>query len=754
VVSAQHKGRTTTYQLLRYSFPVQLFFVQLKKTPVLLLFWLLLFAISGGAVGSGYGIHLLFMDPEYLGQTGLPAHFLVGFACGGFIIAYNISSYVHHAFRFPFLATLSHPFIRYVYNNTLIPLLFVGYYIFHLNHFSNEQSISTGEFLLYVCGWLAGIVAFIIPALYYFKITGTDFERSYGSALARIAEPRVRRVFMRLNRKSNKYEWITITPGKEARDWHVTTYFAGWFRLRYARPFEHYDKQVLNRVFKQNHSRAVYFQVVVVFSLIILGMFSDIKYFVIPAAASLTLLFTLYIMFTAILRTWFRGWSAVMLVFVFVTFHFIYQLPLFHSNTQIAGIDYDSKVLYNDSVLLQLAHPDLVRNDSLHTISILNQWHEKVTTADTSRPTLFLVACSGGGIRSMLWSSLVLHDLEEQSKNQLLNHTVLISGSSGGAIGAAYYRSNLFQDRNLPPDLLAADMLNPLAYSMAVNDLFFPIRSYEYQGQQYTKNRAAIFESHLVNNSKNALGGRLVDYAKAEQEAKIPMLMLTPTIVNDGRKLIISAQPSSYLIRVNEERTNCDGVEFSRLLKQNNASEMLFSSALRMSATFPFVTPLTDLPTEPAVQVIDAGMRDNYGIDNLIQFMRIYRAWLEQHVERIVIVEIRDRPKSSKIKHGNKNNVVDAWLTPVTGVYKNLFDLQDFNNTTSLQGIQQDFTIPIETIEFCLERNPGKDISLSWHLTAAEKVRVKQSLQTEANRKATVQFRNYFPEFPGSNNNK
>ena len=107
---------------LVYFFPLQLLFVHLKKNQQLLLFWIILFLAIFKGLGLKYGIPYLFLAPEYLGKLSFSSYFIVGFALGGFVTAFNISSYIMNGFRFPFLATLSKPFLKYAINNsTIIP---------------------------------------------------------------------------------------------------------------------------------------------------------------------------------------------------------------------------------------------------------------------------------------------------------------------------------------------------------------------------------------------------------------------------------------------------------------------------------------------------------------------------------------------------------------------------------------------------------------------------------------------------------
>ena len=71
--------------------------------------WLLLFGFVTQSIGSKYGVPYLFLYPEYFGKVSFWSYAILGFGLGGFITAFNLYSYTMHAYRFPFIATLSRP---------------------------------------------------------------------------------------------------------------------------------------------------------------------------------------------------------------------------------------------------------------------------------------------------------------------------------------------------------------------------------------------------------------------------------------------------------------------------------------------------------------------------------------------------------------------------------------------------------------------------------------------------------------------
>ena len=84
-------------------------------------------------------------------------------------------------------------------------------------------------------------------------------------------------------------------------------------------------------------------------------------------------------------------------------------------------------------------------------------------------------------------------------------------------------------------------------YTFVVNDLFFPWQRHRHQGERYRKDRGYMFEKALHENTDSLLYRSIGSYRQAEQQAQVPMLLFTPTILNDERRLFVGAQGFSYL---------------------------------------------------------------------------------------------------------------------------------------------------------------------------------------------------------------
>jgi hypothetical protein len=221
-------------------------------------------------------------------------------------------------------------------------------------------------------------------------------------------------------------------------------------------------------------------------------------------------------------------------------------------------------------------------------------------------------------------------------------------------------------------------------------------------------------------------------------------MIFSPTIINDGRRLLISAQPISYLSN-NNPRNNTfsqpitENVEFSRLFKNQGADNLKFSSAIRMSATFPYIMPNVSLPSEPQIDVLDAGMRDNFGALSTYKHIHTFKNWINENTSGVIIITIRDKSKDKVIENNPLKSIIESANSPLGSLYSNLFQIQDYNLDDMLQYLSVDLSHPIDVIDFELESNTNQ-ISLSWHLTKKEKANVLNSIHSKNNQKSIVRL--------------
>lgn len=178
-----------------------------------------------------------------------------------------------------------------------------------------------------------------------------------------------------------------------------------------------------------------------------------------------------------------------------------------------------------------------------------------------------------------------------------------------------------------------------------------------------------------------------------------------------------------------------EAIEFQRMFHDQDAGELKLTSALRMNATFPYITPLVSLPSEPPMRVMDAGLRDNYGYRISLAFLHTYRDWIKANTGGVVVLQLRDTQKELDVKPSN-SSLIGRILDPLGSVYDNVVRVQDQDYDFMLRQASAWADFPMEVIDLQLRHTDAEQISLSWHLTALERTRVLRSIGSDENQKA------------------
>jgi len=727
-----------------YSFSIQLLIMHIKKNQILVLYWVFLFGFVTQSVANKFGIPYLFLDPEYMGHVGGRAFLIMGLATGAFIMAFNISSYILNSFRFPFLACLSKTFQKYTINNFIIPASFLVVYVvavFRFQHISQLKPV--GEILQNIGLFLVGVAAIVYSTWKYFLITNKDIYKLFGVEDA----------------ESENFEKLRATrkrpAGKkryDSRHWRVETYLTLPLKTALVRDTSHYEPHMLQSVFKQNHINAAVVEIIVFGTFIVLGLFRDFTLFKIPAGASILLLFTMIIMLSGVFRFWLRAWANTAIVAVFLLLNFLSQFEAINPANKAYGLDYEGERPAYTLDRIESFHNDTVigRDKALAERSLVN-WKENLADEGIAKPRMVLLSVSGGGLRSTLFTFRAMQALDSVLGGRLMQYTKFISGSSGGLIGAAYYRELYLKERD---SLLASagdprnsylrniskDLLNAVAFSFTVSDLFLNMQTFRDGEYRYVKDRAYAFEKQLNDNTHNVLDRRMRDYIGPELLAHVPMMAITPTILNDGRAVIISSLPASYLLQDYSSHDNRfelapDGIELNHFFDNQDASNLKLTSALRLNATFPYIMPAASLPSDPPIEVMDAGIRDNYGIIYALRFLHAFRDWINENTSGVVILQVRDNYKLARVERIKDNTIMQRVLSPLRNVTGNFILMQDYNNDQSLAAARSWFDGPMDFVQIEMPEMENK-ISLSWHLTEREKNFIVASVTNAANRES------------------
>ena len=109
-----------------------------------------------------------------------------------------------------------------------------------------------------------------------------------------------------------------------------------------------------------------------------------------------------------------------------------------------------------------------------------------------------------------------------------------------------------------------------------------------------------------------------------------------------------------------------ENIEFTRLFQEHSPGDLSFISALRMSATFPYVFPSANLPTNPEIEILDAGIRDNFGMSNTLRYIYTFKDWLRENTSGVVVIQVRDQQKFNEQKKSGQNSILQSMTQPLS----------------------------------------------------------------------------------------
>lgn len=721
---------------LYYSFPVQLVLLHLKKFQVLLILWYVLFSTVNGTFMKSFGADSLYLAPEYLGNVNAAAAAIVGASVGIFIMSWNITTFILFSRHFRFLATTSNPFLKYCINNSVIPVLFLLFYFIKAIFFNlNKELLSGGEIALQVTGFLSGLSLLIAISLIYFFRYDKSIIRRLTPVISnpQLFKSQFKKSETRLNEsRLIKVEWYLQSP----------------LTVKKVRDVSHYSKEFIETIFNRHHFAAVLSIFIAFIFLVLVGFMLDNPFFQLPAAAGTTIFFAILIAVSGAFSYFLQTWSIPFIISLFVLLNILYKYDIIDSRNKAYGLNYTNKEerpVYSRESLIALCTDEKIEQDKKNMITILEQWKKK---QKEEKPFFYIINTSGGGSRSATFTMNVLQRLDSLTKGTIMQKTFLITGASGGMLGAAYFREldrlrsagQTINPRNSQyANDIAGDLLNPLFSSFVARDLASPAQKFKVGKYQYIKDRGYAFEQKLNDNTRGLLNKQLGDMYEDEKNARIPMMIFNSVITRDGRKLIIGTQPLRFLMKPFLDTTQIgavdpDGLDYQSFFARQDPMNLRMLTAMRMNATFPYVLPNVWLPTQPVVDVMDAGLRDNFGQETAIRFIQVFNEWIKENTAGIVLLQIRDRKTGSWEYPFEANSVSESVTRPMLLLQYNWYKMQEYNQNDILSLTQQ--VMGKQVYKFTFQYYPKKEearAALNFHLTKREKQDIAEALESDNN---------------------
>ena len=719
-----------------HSFPIQLVLLHVKKYQVLLLFWLVVVSAINGDFMSTFGADSLFLAPEYLGNVNAISAAIVGVSVGIFVMSWNVTTFILHSKHFKFLATTSKPFLKYCINNAIIPILFlIFYYIKAIEFDKYRELLDLKEILVLIGGFMFGLVLIVVISLAYFFRAEKTMMRKMEPVLE---DPQKHFHLFGLGGKHYHEKGLLQV------DWFFNTRF----KLKKPREVSHYTAEFIDTIFKRHHFSAVISIVLAFLFLSFIGLLLDNDIFEIPAAASILIFFSILIAASGALSYWLKSWSFPFAIMLFLILDSLFRYDVLDIRNKAYGLNYvnrNERPVYDQSGIMALCPIDKMLADKKKMIEVLDRWKEK---QDEDRPLLYVLNFSGGGTRSATFTMNVLQSLDSLLDGELMKKTFLMTGASGGMLGATYYRE-LYRMKQAGDSLniydkqyvenISKDLLNGLFSSLVARDLLAPAQKFKVGENKYVKDRGYSFENELSENTGGILNKQLKDYVADESNARIPLIMFSSTITRDGRKMLMSTQPISFMMRelpdsISGLLAEPDAVDFCSFFQKQDPQNLRLLTALRINATFPYVLPNVWLPTNPIIDVMDAGIRDNYGQETALRFLNVFKDWIAANTRGVAFIQVRDRRLGDWEDHFQDRGVVEQFTKPLMILQYNWMKIQDYYHEEMIRFADHSFSFPFEKFTFSyIPAKNNKAAALNFHLTAKEKSDIRDALNSEDN---------------------
>jgi hypothetical protein len=353
---------------------------------------------------------------------------------------------------------------------------------------------------------------------------------------------------------------------------------------------------------------------------------------------------------------------------------------------------------------------------------------------------VILVAANGGGIQAAAWSARVLTGIEEGCRGggdcggrSFARSVRVISAVSGGSVGAMYF-ANAYgkygaKEGELPDNdaleqvvkLAGRSSLDGVAWGLVYSDFLRTVAPYLSRVRFFRRTdraRALEFEWQRDVDLKAMLG----EWKRDAIEGKRPGVVFNATIVDSGGPLLFST--------IEYDQTPSVAKIFDRLYEGYDTP---VTSAVRMSATFPYVTPAarahrdgkSDWP-DAEYHVVDGGYYDNYGMSALVECLDNELEMPAVNVTELMVIRIHSMPvvnspdRSPVKKRGFffQMGVPVVALDNVRGAGQLSHSKVEFDLLQKRwrERAGRKVEIDLATFEY-----PNYDAPLSWHLTDKQK---------------------------------
>jgi hypothetical protein len=397
--------------------------------------------------------------------------------------------------------------------------------------------------------------------------------------------------------------------------------------------------------------------------------------------------------------------------------------------------------------------------DKIDLIAPLAAW--KARTGQ-EKPVLVLLATSGGAYRASFWTALVLDRIAAEAGPGgrfagLPGNIRLIAGASGGMVAGAYFAALSHDRGGQPPDHLAfAIAQDTVEYQRGRG----PNGEAVFRGRQrripiprdslstviqrfirrdmlgaFKPGVRTVDRGAMLENQWLTLRRPFAEIAVGEAAGLCPSIVFSPMLIETGSVAFISNLDLTELRKLRlepgegMEALNDHSVELFDAFP--TARETLtLATAVRLNATFPYISPALSLPVIPGRRVVDSGYYDNYGGDVLSAWLAAepVREWVSENCAGVAILQVNAFAHDPTEKPASRvARALQGITSPPEGLFSARAASQNLRNNQQLKLVEQLYEAALgERADRCtpfIRRfafEAFADASMSWYLPDGE----------------------------------
>jgi hypothetical protein len=339
--------------------------------------------------------------------------------------------------------------------------------------------------------------------------------------------------------------------------------------------------------------------------------------------------------------------------------------------------------------------------------------------------TIVVVATAGGGIRAAAWTAEVMTELQGQC-SRVSNSLLLVSSVSGGSVGAMHVVGPYYGEGDYPTDLEAIrqnarrSSLSAVGWGMAYPDL---ARTSPLLGLAVPQSldRGWSLENAWGTSWKKMKQEtpRMSEWREDVSKGIRPAVIFNATVSENGDRFLVASTD-----------TVSDGTK--RFFQLYPSGDLAVTTAARLSATFPYVSPLARASVDSkGFHIGDGGYYDNSGLLSAVE-------WLEQASDalgkwKVLLILIDAKPGDEK------GGGVWSWQKQLVGPVETLLNVrtssQQLRDSIELRMAEEYLTsngVPqVKAVKFLFGSN--SPVPLSWHLTPSQVSEIHNAWETGEN---------------------